>query len=338
MKPKAIKPILIVLFVIIGFLSCNKDKSTNPKQNDIIDRYLEFKTKMSAFSENTGQMSNFMNVIGASQLNRNSLKLKAAKHKTALLDSLPPDDSTGYWDNWTCATVTEFDNNDGTHTTIFDYGSGCDEYGSMTKGKITYVWKNEGNDYYSKVLYEHFYSYGLEMNGYSEYSFTSDGNSYIEYDTTGIYGDSITTTGGVAFYWSGSSTGSDTMTMVYDSGERYSYTSRFNNKWDNTSFTVLEGEYNCKSEPDSYSYHYVVNEPLVTNYECPNAWVPVMGIEAIHYKDLKEVYDFTIDYGEGACDNLATITENGESTIIDFGELLEIYCGTDSITTRGGKK
>jgi len=328
---------LIVALIFIGFLSCNKDTSTNKKQSDIVSKYLEFKTKMSAFSGNNGQMSNFMNVIGASQLHMNTLKLKSSKFKSTYTDSITPIDTAGYWRNWTCAKVSDFDNNDGTHTTIFDYGNGCDEYGSMIKGKITYIWKNEGNDYYSKIQYEKFYSYGLEMNGFSEYSFISDGNSSIQYDTTGISGDT-TYTLGVAFCWTGSSTGSDTMTMTYDTGEKYSYTSRFENKWDNTSYTVLEGEYNCQSEPDGYSYHYIVTKPLVSNYGCVSTWVPVQGVEAIHYIDLKEIYDFKIDYGEGACDNLATITENGETSVIDFGDLLYIYCGTDSISNRGGKK
>jgi hypothetical protein len=337
MKMKTKNYVLIGLLIFVGFISCNKDTSPIKKQNEVIDRYLEFKTKMNAFSGNTGQMSNFMNVIGASQFYRNTLQLKSSNDNSTLKDSTTPVDTSGYWGNWTCAKVSDFDNPDGTHTTIFDYGAGCDEFGSLTKGKITYIWKNIGNDYYSKVLYENYYSYGLEMNGFSEYSFQSDGNSTFDYDTTGVTGDSTFTTS-VVFYWTGTSSGSDTMSMKYDTGEQYTYTSKFKNKWDNTSFTVLEGNYSCTSQPDGYSYQYEVAKPLITSYECPTSWVPVSGIESINYNDLKVIYNFTIDYGDGSCDNIATITENGESSEIDFGELLYYYCGTDSVSTPGGKK
>jgi len=266
------------------------------------------------------------------------LKMKGLNDKSAFYDSIAPDDSTGYWNYWTCANVTEYDNSDGTHTTIYDYGEGCDEFGSLTKGTITYIWRNEGSDYYSKVLYDHYSSWGMEMNGYSEYSFESNGSSYVEYDSTGLISDSSSFYTGVAFYWMGTSKGNDTITVTYDTGEKYSYTSNYSNKWDENSYTVLEGEYSYISEPYGYSYHYLVSEPLISNYACWNTWVPVTGIESIHYNDLSETYGFTIDYGDGACDNLATITENGESSVIDFGELMIYYCGTDSISVPCGKK
>jgi len=307
----------------------------NTKQSDVVKRYLEFKTKMNAVNANSGQMSNFLSIIGASQLQSGSLNYKSLKGDSVYTDSIPSDTS-GYWDYWTCATVTEFDNGDGTYTTIYDYGDGCDEYGSIIKGKITYIWKNVGNDYYSKVLYEHYYSYGMEMNGFSEYSFTSDGNSYFEYDSTGFSKDS-TVSPGVCFYWSGTSTGKDNMTMIFDSGEKYTYTSNFSNKWDNSTYTVLEGEYTYTSEPEGNEYHYLVTTPLFYNYECPSTWVAVSGIETIYYKDLVETYDFMIDYGNGTCDNLATVTENGETSVIDFGELIRVYCGTEASVSVNGK-
>jgi hypothetical protein len=336
MKKLMISYNLLALVFVIGFLSCNKDKSS-PKQSDVVTRYLEFKTKMSAFNQNTGQMSNFMNVIGLSKLYEKSSKLKSMMCDSVYTDSIPSD-TTGYWDYWTCAKVTEFNNNDGTYTTIYDYGEGCDEFGSLTKGRITYIWSNVNENYYSKVLYDNYYSYGMEMNGFSEYSFTSDGNSYINYDSTGIITDSSVVSPGICFYWSGTSTGKDNITMTFDTGEKYSYTSNFSNKWENSTYTVLEGEYTYISEPDGYNYHYLVTNPLVYNYDCPNTWIAIAGIESIHYNDATKTYDFIIDYGNGECDNLATITENGESSIIDFGDLLYLYCGTDSISCGNGKK
>lgn len=331
MKSLRIRFILLGGIILLGFITCTKDKDSTTKQSDVVKRYLEFKTKMSAFSESYGQMSNFLNVIGASQLHLKSLNQKSIFRDSTINDTIPVD-TTGYWNHWTCAKVTEYDNNDGTHTTIYDYGDGCDNFGYLIKGKISYIWSHTGSNYYSKVLYENYYSYGMEMNGYSEYSFNSDGSSYFGYDTTSCGRDSSV----VIYNWSGSSTGKDNITMKFDTGEKYSYTSNFSTKWENSTYTILEGEYIFTSEPDGFNYHYLVYAPLIYNYDCPNVWVAVSGIESIHYNDLTKTYDFIIDYGSGACDNLATVTENGETSQIDFSDLLYIYCGADSIVCRNG--
>jgi hypothetical protein len=327
MKFKTVVSVLFGVFAFAVLISCKHDESDELTQSDVVERYLEFKTKLNAVNANFGPMGNFLSVIAASQLHSNRFELKSALGDTVFTDSIPGDTS-GYWNYWTCATVTEFDNGDGTRTTVYDYGDGCNEYGSLIRGKITYIWKNEGDDYYSKVLYDHYYSYGMEMNGYSEYSFTSDGNSYFEYDSSGIKNDSADSPV-VNFYWSGASTGKDDMTVILDSGEKYAYSSNFSNKWENSSSTVLEGEYVYTSETEGYEYHYLVTLPLFYNYECPDTWIPVSGIETIHYVDPDETYDFLIDYGNETCDNLATVTENGETSVIDFGELITVYCGTD---------
>ncbi len=328
MKTTMVKTLLMALALFSIVISCKKDPLSEKPQSEAVQKYLELKTKMGALNANSGQMSNFLSVIGASQLRNNMFALKSASGDSVITDTIPVD-SSGYWNIWTCATVTELDNADGTHTTIYDYGDGCDEYGTLFSGKITYVWKTTGNDYYSKVVYENFYSYGMEMNGFSEYSFTSDGDPYYDYDTTNS-GDDSTVSPGIVFYWSGTSTAKDDITMTYDSGEKYTYTSDYSTKWDNNTYTVLEGEYFYASEPEGYEYHYEVTSPIVYDYQCTDTWIAVSGVETIHYQDASGTYDFMIDYGNGTCDNLATLTENGETSVVDFGQLIYEYCGTDA--------
>lgn len=325
---------LAVVFVAL-VISCSKDSVPQKAQSEAVQRYLEFRTKMSALNASAGQMSNFLSVIGASQLRNNMVALKSATGDS--IDGFVPGDSGDYWDFWTCATVTETDNADSTHTTVYDYGEECDEYGTLFRGKITYIWKSTGNDYYSKVIYEDYYSYGMEMNGFSEYSFTSESEPYYDYDTAYEKGDSAISPG-IVFYWSGTSTAKDDITMTYDSGEKYAYTSDYATKWDNSTYTVLNGEYSYISEPDGYEYHYEVSAPLVYNYECTDTWIAVSGIETIHYKDSADTYDFLIDYGNGNCDNLATVTENGETSVVDFGDLIYTYCGTEAAETVSSNK
>jgi hypothetical protein len=116
-------------------------------------------------------------------------------------------------------TVTETENEDGTFTTVYDYGDGCEEYGFLMKGKITYIWSSEGNTYYSKVVYEKYYSYGTEINGFSEYSFTSDGSSYYNIAVKEQYDTDSMVLPYVSFNWSGTSTASDQLEYKFDEGD-----------------------------------------------------------------------------------------------------------------------
>jgi hypothetical protein len=317
--------IYVPVFVIMIFsviISCEKSKSDKQDLSAGAEKFLELKTRINAMNAGSGQMSDFLSVIGNSEIKEGELNISGTNVDSSYIDSISvnPDD---YWEYITCATVTEYDNPDGTHTTIYDYGDGCDEYGALYKGKITYIWRNEGNDYYSKVVYEDYYSYGVKMNGMSEYSFTSDGNSYFSTGEKENINDSTVSISPVEFNWSGSSTGHEEITMVTDDGFNYYYLSVYSNKWDSVSYSVLEGEYYFKNESDENNseYHYTVTQPLVTNYKCIDSWVPVSGVETITNKENDKTSSYSVDYGNGTCDNLAVLTENGKTSLVDFSEI-----------------
>jgi hypothetical protein len=317
-----------VILIPVSVISCEKNQDQNPDPSEGVKKFLEMKTRITAMNFSTGQMNDFLSVIGNSQLKDGTLSLEGIGVDSAYIDSVYAD-TVNFWDYYTCAVVTETDNPDGSHTTSYDYGTGCEEYGSLMKGKITYIWRSQGNEYSSKVIYDHYYSFGLEMNGMSEYTFISDGNSYY---TTGVReeggSDSAVSTG-LEFNWSGSSTADENITMVYDSGETYSYSSSYANKWDSISFTVVQGEYEYSGSLNGVEYHYLVTKPLVTDYSCSNTWVPVSGIETATYTESGSTSSFSINYGNGRCDNLAVVTENGIVSVIDFGEIYQIlYDGT----------
>ncbi len=291
---KIIIPSIFIFSIII--IGCKKDSDLNPEElkEDGLGNYVELKSKISSFMSKDGGTFNAMNVIG----NRiNSKSYNKANKSTE--DTIDIED-----DEWTCADVRETIDEDGNTVTILDYGEdGCDEFGELTKGKITYIWKDDGNKYYSKVLYDNFYSYGTLMNGYSEYTFTDE--STIGDNTT----DSI---------WSGTSVCEENMTIVFDDGEEYEYTADYSDKWDGETYTTLEGTFTFKSESEEFSYK--VNAPLVYNFECEDTYVAVSGVEEIYYRDSEGVEEYLIDYGDGTCDNKAMITENGETYEIDFDE------------------
>jgi hypothetical protein len=333
---------VLVIILLAGVVACEKNHSNNGTQTEKVKKLLELEARMNALNSGTGKMTNFMSVIGYSQYKNGELTIDSSGSVPGSTDSIYKD-STNYWTPVTCAKVSDYDNNDGTHTTIYDYGDGCEEFGSLIRGKITYIWKNENNSYYSKVIYDSYYSYGTLMNGFSEYSFTSDGNSYYMADTVKYTGDSTVTVMPIEFNWSGTSTGHDEITMVYDDGNTTVYSSDYSNIWDSNSYKVLEGDYHYSSEAEGYEYHYHVNQPLITDYKCSDTWVPVSGIETITTTEKGETSEYTLNYGNGSCDNLAELTQNGETSVVDFGNIFKAIEGGDSTVVsinarRFGKK
>jgi hypothetical protein len=321
-------------------VSCEKNRNDDQIQKEKVQKLLEIEARMNALNSGAGLATNFMSVIGYSQFKDGSLSINGSGSGAAPGDSVYSDSSI-YWEPVTCAKVTELDNEDGTHTTIFDYGDGCSEYGSLTKGRIIYIWKNDNNSYISEVVYDNYYSFGMLMNGISKYTFTSDGESYYKYGDD-ENNDSTITIMPVIFNWSGSSTGRDDISMKYDDGNTVIFKSSYSNEWDSVSYKVTEGDYFYSSTTEDYEYHYTVTEPLLTDYTCTDTWVPVKGIETITTleKGVESVY--ALDYGNGACDNLAKLTENGKTSVIDFGEIFTIVEPNSGKVTpaalRNGKK
>jgi predicted small secreted protein len=301
---RKIVKLIIAAVLVAGTLlySCNKDKDIKT-DDDAIKRYLEIKSKMASFQNNNGDAN--LEALGASIINE--------KKKSLKLDGDSSGIDTGYWYNWTCAEVTEFIDEEGNNVTIYDYGvDGCDEWGSLVSGKITYIWSESNGVYYSEVIYENYSGYGMTMNGFSEYTYTFDDMNY------GNEGDSTV----YSINWSGSSTCMEDIVMSFEGEGTWHYTADYSSEWDENSYTVHEGEYSCQNTSSGYGYTYTILEDLFYNYTCGwEIWVAVSGIEQIDYVDAEVSSTFLTNYGDGTCDNLASVTENGITYVVDFGEL-----------------
>jgi hypothetical protein len=330
MTPKSFNRIILSMILFVFISSCEKNTEEKSEQSEGLKKFLEVKTRMNAFNAGPGQMGDFMSVIAESQLKNGSMEIEGLNIDSSYIDIYYCDtcEYPDIWDWKSCAVITETDNQDGTHTTVYDYGEGCEEYGALVKGKITYIWSSEGSNYYSRVIYENYYSFGIEMNGYSEYTFTSDGNSWFALDApTGanvLEGDTTLILPEYKFFWSGTSTCKDDYTVVADNGESYSYASDYSTAWDSLSYTVKVGYYHMVNESLEFEYTYEVTSPLVTSFECTDTWVPVSGIESTVYTEAGIVSTFKVDYGNGTCDNLATVSENGKTSEVDFSELWQV--------------
>ena len=229
----------------------------------------------------------------------------------------------------TCAIITTVTNDDGSVTTTYDYGDGCwegnDWYKYLMFGKYINTYKAEqsqvGTRFFDTYFYESAYdnyggkyyydttSYDWVMNGHSAYSGSS------EYDTA-------------AQTYKGSYEYNDVTTYRWDTVE-YAYSGIGKSYYDQKKTVQERNDYEYKSGTDFYKTK--VLRPLVANYDCNpylnsgiefRCWfiTYVSGRERIEYRQNGESGIFEIDYGDGECDRIITITENGKIVEIDLGE------------------
>jgi hypothetical protein len=238
-----------------------------------------------------------------------------------------PGDTTIIEDPWqSCAIITEIDNEDGSHTTIQDYGEGCEEgwgdYKYHMYGKVTNTYRNNylqlgtkfKDSYFYSVVYDHFGgSYNWGGNWETDGGGTYEGES--EYDS-------------VNQTFSGSYSYEDEYTYTFDSST-YFYSGIGTTHYDETKYVIESSEYEYATG-ENYFYKSKVLKPLVSNYSCYSSlWAQesfamyitfVSGRERIQYRDGDIEGTFEIDYGDGECDNIITIYENGSKTVVDLSK------------------
>jgi hypothetical protein len=237
-----------------------------------------------------------------------------------------PPDTTVMENPWqSCAIITETDNEDGSHTSIYDYGDGCEEgwegYMSFMHGKMTSTYRELFSQTGSVIRNSYYYSsaydnYGGNYNG--QWSWLMNGGGVYE-------GESEYDTASQKF--SGAYSYLDETTYQYDS-VTYFYKSNGSTRYTETKYVVESNENEYTFGGDYYKSK--VLKPLVSDFSCYQQnssdasfcffWIYVSGRERIEYKNGDEEGVFEIDYGNGACDNIVTIYEDGTATVIDLSK------------------
>lgn len=239
-----------------------------------------------------------------------------------------------------CGVDTLFHNPDGSVLEIVDYGDSCvHDYGIA---KVVYWGKSTSS--YKYVNSKEGSVYVGDYSGNSR--FKNFGGRYVSKDITytwnsnGNYSYSGTSRNDtLRQVYSGTSESSDSSAFSYNK-EFYLHLESAKNSFDNKKSVQLfdDNQYVYGEN----SYHSVVTVPVVRDYTCKtfsnvtvttdsngsltpitvsNVVVPVSGHEMVDYKQNGTTGKFEIDYGNGECDTLVTITENGKSVIVDMARI-----------------
>ncbi|MEP1097655.1 MAG: hypothetical protein ABJG78_21230 [Cyclobacteriaceae bacterium] len=223
-----------------------------------------------------------------------------------------------------CLTENWEDDGNGNYTYTLDFGDGCDYFGEFMKGKLVETGTYSESSFSSTSTYTEFGGNDWSIDGTYSYSGTWEDTS----DTQPANGEDSIFSYNASYNFEADLTEQYTVYGHHDSTEVSTgettvivdYVATGSESMDENSYTV-----NSRTETTSMStgesFSSKVDTPLKMDYTCENeTWVFVSGMESGSYTYEGETGTYSIDYGDGTCDNLISLTENGVTEEIDLGD------------------
>lgn len=216
-----------------------------------------------------------------------------------------------------CFTETWTEYSDGSYEWSVEFLGGCNLEDEPMTGKIRGKGKYDENSFTETIFYENFGDSYFTLNGKEKSSGTWDYN-----DTTSEGEDWEDDD-----YWydiNSTFTFSSELEIVENyEGETFSYSviSNGEESYDAISHTVHK-HYEKLESSDGEVYESEVTTALVVDYACDASWywIPVSGVEESEWTNGNDSWSEVIDYGDGECDTMATITENGKTEEVDLAD------------------
>ena len=223
----------------------------------------------------------------------------------------------------TCLVETWEDDGQGNFTYTLDFGDGCDYYGEWLKGKLVEKGFYGGSNFNSTATYTNFGGHDWTIDGKHAYSGTwssdelpenEEDSASWEYKATYEFSSDLE----LSYMEYGYAT-SDVST-----GEQLvevDYVAQGSEEVDQNGYTVkTRTESVDVSTGETYSSQ--VDIPLFYDYECEDegVWIFVSGQQSGTYTFGDQTGTYSINFGDGACDNIVVVTENGVSAEVDLGE------------------
>lgn len=324
---KLIKKATLAILVALTILSCSQDESDQGTVEEL-SVYARNYLKLNSAASNTqySMSSNQGNPVNGSfqYLYNNAAAFSNGRLAT---DSISEPSDTTIYSPWvSCAVITNTDNDDGSITTIYDYGDGCEEgydpYKYWMTGKYLSTSKNIMN--HTGSIFTDSYAYQTEAINYGGRSYYNGDTTVWSYSgTSDFQGTSVYDT--TLHTYSGNYVYSSDNTSLYNDVV-YKYIGEGKSSYTEKNYIIESSKYEYENNSDYYKTE--VLEPLVMKFDCNTnnttayfAWnTYVSGREFIRYKQGEQEGSFEINYGDGTCDNFITIIENGKSIEVDLGD------------------
>lgn len=276
--------IISLSLAMVALVSCDKD-------NDVTEKKEANFEKLKSLSLKSASVSKLK-------------KSNAVANKSNMVSNTECWGDSTYYKYESCITPVRTVDSEGNVTLVYDYGTeGCKEYGSLIKGKFTIKYfkvnsdgvdpdKSTEKNYKTEEKYENYSLDGFVMNG------TMNMSSIVQENKDII------------------SVNEENIVYTDPDGKTFTSTSIYKDIYNEDTYTVEKADYNFEGEGEIYKSK--ITKALVYNNKCEDSYIPVSGIEEVYSKYEDQVEEFKIDYGNGTCDNKATITQNGETKEIDY--------------------
>lgn len=218
-----------------------------------------------------------------------------------------------------CYTET-FNETDNSYEFILDFGDGCEVDGELMKGRLVERGTFTDNSFSSEVEYTGFGGIDWEVTGTETYN----GTWSEDEEESAVWESAYTFA-------------SDLVETITEDGNSFevNYMANGAERMDENSF-VVESSNETVSVSTGESYESSVETPLVMDFTCDweAAYIFVSGLETGSYSYVDEAGKtitgtYSVDYGDGTCNNLITVTEGGESEVIDLSEVWDECDGHD---------
>jgi hypothetical protein len=283
-RPIATAGKLIALITIISLASCKKDDSPISSKESNAANLSDSST--AADNAYYDVLNNAF--VGFSDNSAVWSESSIRSGKTTTLST--KEDGTGT--NLSCALYTIDDTVPGVYpkTMTLDFGSGCTSAdGIIRKGKITYVFSNAlllpGST--ATVTFNQYVVNGFGLQG--AYTITNNSSEQL-----GLVLNTQVTNGIISY--------PSTLNYHYNSNKTYTMTAGLATPYDISDDVYSITGNSAFSASDGSSLVFNVTTPLVKAVSCHNI---SKGIMSFVYD---QAVDGTMDFGDGTCDNLATVT------------------------------
>ncbi|MEL6559488.1 MAG: hypothetical protein AAFQ94_14960 [Bacteroidota bacterium] len=327
---KLLKLGILVVFLIVGISACNEPEDPQLREVTVSlteeNRNFLFNTsaaRSKARSNGIGGPAGFIFRLGGGVFSPEGNGRSAEKHsplltmrqlvsggidskawRTITLSETTPNELPD------CVKESFIENSDGSYTYILDFGSGCDLFGDFFKGKLIEKGLYGKASFTANVEYQGFGTDFWEVNGTYNYEgfweFPKDAQDSLEFD------------------WKAEFLYSYDMEETYlDEDDTFSLTTSGNGKeiLNDEGFTIVNLE-NIVTYDTGEQFSSVVNVPLHLDYSCgEEIFIFVSGEESGKYTFGDVSAEYSINYGDGDCDNLIIVLENGEEYVIDLDEV-----------------
>ncbi|MEQ9404756.1 MAG: hypothetical protein RIM99_14280 [Cyclobacteriaceae bacterium] len=233
-----------------------------------------------------------------------------------------------------CLTESWEDDGNGNYTYTLDFGDGCDYYGEFLKGKLVETGSYSDNSFNASVTYTNFGGNDWMIDGTYTYSGTWEDNSNSEDSTNWNFNATYEFTADLTEQYTDYGYPEDsTQASTGETIVTVDYVANGKETMDQDGYVVQSRNVSVSTSTNE-AFTSSVDSPLVYDYTCEadNVWTYTSGVESGSYTYGDQTGSYSIDYGDGTCDNIIFVTENGVTEEIDLGaewEDWEEECGND---------